>query len=237
MIAGCRFQIIKDGWIVRLYSASGEDWTKHLSRFAQAFRCLCARSAVLDGVIVIPDVENAPYSHPQRATLRWVRDTELTFFAFDLLHLDSGDLKPMALLERKRRLARLIARSEIRCLHLVQTFDDGDDLLRRCLSAGFQGIVSKRRAASYKSGTCRDWGALTCASATTPKRCEAIEDKNQGVRFWRFLNPQHMHGRRHLTCTWGASAGGNSASRPSLPANDNSTSLPITGTEATSTAQ
>ena len=47
------------------------------------------------------------------------------FFAFDLLYRDGKDLRPLPLIERKRRLVRLIGRVEIPCLHLVEAFDDG----------------------------------------------------------------------------------------------------------------
>jgi ATP-dependent DNA ligase len=50
----------------------------------------------------------------------------------------------------RRRLARLVSRSEISCLHLVEAFDDGAKLR-------LEGIVSKRRMAPYRSGACRDW--------------------------------------------------------------------------------
>jgi bifunctional non-homologous end joining protein LigD len=59
--------------------------------------------------------------------------------------------------QRRRRLLRLLSRSEIPCLHLVQTFDDGAKLLEAAEQHGLEGIVSKRRGAAYRSGECRDW--------------------------------------------------------------------------------
>ena len=57
----------------------------------------------------------------------------------------------------RRRLARLISRSEISCLHLVEAFDDGVKLLEAAERMRLEGIVSKRRTAPYRSGECRDW--------------------------------------------------------------------------------
>lgn len=58
----------------------------------------------------------------------------------------------MPSLERRRRLERLLLRAEIPCLHLAECFDDGVELLAAADGLEFEGIVSKRRAAS----DCRD---------------------------------------------------------------------------------
>ena len=91
---------------------------------------------------------------------------ELLFFAFDLLHRDGQDLRPLPLSERRRRLARLISRSEIPCLHLVEAFDDGAKLLDAAERMQLEGIVSKRRAAPYRSGECR-WRGQSAGARRT----------------------------------------------------------------------
>ena len=53
------------------------------------------------------------------------RQHELAVFAFDLLHLNSQDLRPLPLIERRQLLERLIRRAKVPCLHLVGAFDDG----------------------------------------------------------------------------------------------------------------
>jgi bifunctional non-homologous end joining protein LigD len=60
-------------------------------------------------------------------------------------------------MERRRRLTRLLARSDVPCLHLVETFEDGSTLLRQCEAMGLEGIVSKRRNAAYVSGMSKNW--------------------------------------------------------------------------------
>jgi ATP-dependent DNA ligase len=46
---GYRFQIVKDGRAVRLYSPSGYDWTKRLASLAVALAGIRCESAVIDG--------------------------------------------------------------------------------------------------------------------------------------------------------------------------------------------
>ena len=50
---------------------------------------------------------------------------QLAVFAFDLLYRDGKDLRALPLMERRRRLTRLLARSDVPCLYLVDTFEDG----------------------------------------------------------------------------------------------------------------
>ena len=42
-------------------------------------------------------------------------------------------------------------------MHLVEAFDDGVKLLEAAERMQLEGIVSKRRAAPYRSGECNDW--------------------------------------------------------------------------------
>ena len=46
---------------------------------------------------------------------------------------------------------------KVTCLHLGPRFDDGGKLLEAAEQHGLEGIASKRRAAPYRSGECRDW--------------------------------------------------------------------------------
>jgi ATP dependent DNA ligase domain len=80
------------------------------------------------------------------AHVRPSRHHQLVLFAFDLLHRDGQDLRHLPLTERKTRLARLIARSEIPCLHLVEGFNDGVKLLETAERMQLEGILSKRRS-------------------------------------------------------------------------------------------
>ena len=126
---GYHFQVVKDGRQVRLYSRGGTEWTKRLPAFADTFRRLPCRSAILDGELVLPDADGAPDFDGLHAAVRSAADVELNFFAFDLLHCDGTDLLRFPLIERKLRLARLVGRGGIECMHLVQIFDDGVKLL------------------------------------------------------------------------------------------------------------
>lgn len=77
---------------------------------------------------------------------------ELRYFAFYILHLEGKDLRALPLEERHRRLAAVIADAGQPWLVPVGTFPDGARLLSSCEQMGIEGVVSKKRAAPYRSG-------------------------------------------------------------------------------------
>jgi ATP dependent DNA ligase domain len=79
------------------------------------------------------------------------RPHELTIFAFDLLHRDGVDLRPLSLSQRKDLLTRLVRRSKVNCLHLIASFSDGSQLLATAERMRLEGIVSKRRPTTQVS--------------------------------------------------------------------------------------
>jgi bifunctional non-homologous end joining protein LigD len=113
------------------------------------------RSAVLDAELCAVSDAGAPDFRAMQSAM--ARCEGLAVFAFDLLHRDGADLRQKPLEERRRRLARLLGRKAIPCLHLVEAFEDGAALLKAAEAHGFEGIVSKRRSSPYVSGACRDW--------------------------------------------------------------------------------
>jgi bifunctional non-homologous end joining protein LigD len=154
---GYRLQIVKHRRDVGVFTRSGAEWTERLAAFADPFVTLECRSAILDGELVFPDKTGAADFRGLHRAMASSRHHELVFFAFDLLQRDGLDLRPLSLIERRRRLAWLIARSEIPCLHLVEAFDDGAKLLAAAEQHKVEGIVSKRRTSPYRSGMRSDW--------------------------------------------------------------------------------
>jgi bifunctional non-homologous end joining protein LigD len=74
-------------------------------------------------------------------------------FAFDLLEHDGDDVLRLSLIERKRRLFRLLGKAKRRAIrsneHLM-----GDEHVCRM---GLEGIVSKWTDAPYRSGPSKAW--------------------------------------------------------------------------------
>jgi bifunctional non-homologous end joining protein LigD len=89
---------------------------------------IACRSAIIDAELVLPDAEGRPDFAGLHRGWRSAGE-QLAVFAFDLLHRDGKDLRELPLMERRRRLTRSLARSDVPCLYLVEAFEDGDALL------------------------------------------------------------------------------------------------------------
>lgn len=161
---GYRLQVVKSGRTVRLYSRNGYDWTKRLAALVDALKGIAARSVVLDAELCFPAPDGAPDFYGLPSAMRAGGGEDLAVFAFDLLYKDGTDLCPLSLKMRKNLLANMVHGSGINCLYLVASFPDGEKLLASAARLGLEGIVSKRRAAPYRSGECRDWRKVKTAA-------------------------------------------------------------------------
>jgi bifunctional non-homologous end joining protein LigD len=153
---GYRLQVGKHGSTVRLYSRRGYDWSKRLAALAEALRSIPAHSAVVDAELCFPGPDGAPGFFRLLKAAFGNQGDELAVYAFDLLHLNGQDLKPLQLIERRQCPERLLSRAKVPCLHLVDAFADGQKLLEAAEQHGLEGVVSKRRDAPYHSGECGD---------------------------------------------------------------------------------
>jgi ATP-dependent DNA ligase len=140
---------------VRLFSRNGHEWTKRLAALADELAGIPVSSGVIDAELVAQDADGRP-NFP-KLHLRRSDGAELAVFAFDLLHRDGVDLCLLPLSTRKDLLANVVRDSKVDRLQLVGTFPDGAKLLASAERMKREGVVSKRRAAPYRSGDCRDW--------------------------------------------------------------------------------
>ena len=90
----------------RLYTRSGKDWTDRFGRLATAFDALPCDTALIDGEVMADRIRQSAFSSLQRALKE---GGDLVFFAFDLLRVDGTDLTDAPLIERRERLAGLLA--------------------------------------------------------------------------------------------------------------------------------
>jgi bifunctional non-homologous end joining protein LigD len=173
---GFRFQVLKVGREVRLFSRNGVDWTERLPAIAAAFVRLAARVAQIDGELCLCDAEGRPdFRALMRAARQRRRRDKLSFHAFDLLHLNAADLKPKPLAERRRRLIDFVHGLDeaVPVLYLPDAFASGDELLTMCAKLRLEGIVSKRLDRPYISGSTRDWLKVKCAGWKEANRWRA----------------------------------------------------------------
>ena len=159
---GYRIQARKDGADIQLLTRTGLDWTHRMKTVAIQLQALPADTAILDGeLVVLAPNGTTSFADLQAAFQEGVKKP-LTYFAFDLLHLNGHNLRNLPLSERKDLLAQLMRNAgEFVCLseHLES---DGEDVFRKACEFHAEGIVSKRATGHYSSGRSTDWLKLKC---------------------------------------------------------------------------
>ena len=106
---GFRMHARLDRGEVRLLTRNGLDWTAKYPQIARAVAALPARQAYLDGELCGVRADGiTSFSMIQLASDAG-NAAGLVFFLFDLLYLDGEDLTARPLIERKERLAGLLA--------------------------------------------------------------------------------------------------------------------------------
>jgi bifunctional non-homologous end joining protein LigD len=106
---------------------------------------LRVESAVLDGEIACVDESGRPVF---RDLL--FRRPPCIFIAFDLLYLNSKDLRTLPLIERKIALKKLLRQKRSRILYLDHVERDGRLLFEQIERMDLEGIVCKRKDSPYK---------------------------------------------------------------------------------------
>jgi bifunctional non-homologous end joining protein LigD len=139
---------------VRLYSWPGNDLTRRFPLIVEALARLRSRSCIIDGEAVACG----------RVPLR-----------FDLIELNSDDLHRDQLDVRKATLALTLAKASPG-IHFNEHLEaDGPTVFLHARKLGLEGIVSKRKDSTYRSGRSSDWLKMKYPDAPAVTR-EAEED-------------------------------------------------------------
>jgi len=141
---GYRLAVRIEGGRVRLLTRCGLDWTDSFPTVREGAEKLLAKSAYLDGEVVVEDSEGrSDWSSLHRCAARR-SCPEAVFFAFGLLFLDGRDLRSLPLMERKAMLFAmdLGGHHGIRLTEHLQ--EDGAAIFARACDLGLEGIVAKR---------------------------------------------------------------------------------------------
>ncbi|HEX5262363.1 MAG TPA: DNA ligase D, partial [Phenylobacterium sp.] len=148
------------GGQVRLITRNGHDWTHRYSALAKAFEKLPCKTALLDGEVVVQDPRGITSLNLLEQALSEGASHSMTYFAFDLCHLDGHDLSAAPLVARKQALEALVGplideRSPIQLSDHVD--GEGEALFAQASRMGLEGIVSKKADARYVQGRTQTW--------------------------------------------------------------------------------
>ena len=152
---GYRLMVRRDGGRVRCFTRNGHDWADRFPAIVAAAHRIKASSFPIDGEVVVVRDDGTLDFHALRSRRR---GREAVLFAFDLIEQDGDDLRDLPLIERKRRLKKLIGKAKRRSIQFVEHLtDDGPLVFEHVRRMGLEGIVSKRTDAPYRSGPSKTW--------------------------------------------------------------------------------
>jgi bifunctional non-homologous end joining protein LigD len=161
---GYRVQLHLANETVRIFTRRGHDWTKRFKKIADEPWHISARSAIIDGEIVVPAADGSTDFSVLQNQLRGKSD-KIVMVAFDLLYLNGYDLRKLPLVDRKAHLKQMIAGTAIQ---FSESFGvDGAEMFAHTCDIGLEGVVSKVRDSRYPTGRGNDWVKKTCAQRET----------------------------------------------------------------------
>jgi bifunctional non-homologous end joining protein LigD len=160
---GYRIQARKNKAQVKLLTRTGLDWTHRMKAIAAEVTKLPVESAILDGEVVVLSADGTTSFANLQASFREGASHPLTYFVFDLLHLNGRNLRGLELIQRKQILASLFAESDSETLRLNEHTDsNGDQVFRSACDLHAEGIISKRASGAYISGRTSSWLKIKC---------------------------------------------------------------------------
>jgi bifunctional non-homologous end joining protein LigD len=149
---------------VRLYTRSGLDWTHRMSAVARELGRLSVESAILDGEVVVLEANGQSSFALLQAAFEEGAKHPLTYFVFDLLHLNGHNLREEPLTTRKQILADLLdSLAEDGTVRYGQHIEaEGKPIFDEACRLQAEGIVSKRADGVYTSGRTKSWIKIKC---------------------------------------------------------------------------
>ncbi|TPM11819.1 ATP-dependent DNA ligase [Mesorhizobium sp. B2-3-11] len=159
---GYRTQVIKDNDGIRLITKNGYDWTGRYIQLAGEAEAIEAKDLIIDGeAISINEAGLSDFHALQSAVTSRNPSRDLYLVAFDLLHLNGHDLRDMPVEERREILQPLIPTGG-RIQFSEAMPGTGDAVYHLVDQAGLEGMVSKRKDSTYRSGPTMNWRKIKC---------------------------------------------------------------------------
>lgn len=153
---------------VRIIDAEGIDRTAVLPELAGTAVRLAARSAILDGELVVVDADGRADTPALARRLDGKPGRAVAFLAFDLLHLDGVSLLGQPLVKRREALRRILRPGdEVVAVPAIAT--EGRALFDAIVAQGLAGMMARQRQGPYLPGIrSRLWRYIPAVAGSVP---------------------------------------------------------------------
>jgi bifunctional non-homologous end joining protein LigD len=159
---GYRIQARKDSDRIQLLTRTGLDWTHRMKGLAAEIANLPVDTALIDGEVVVLSADGTSSFASLQAAFQDGARHPLTYFAFDLLHLNGHNLRDLPLTERKALLSQFFEDPDGALRFSEHVDAPGDLVFKKACELHAEGIISKRGDCKYISGRTSDWRKLKC---------------------------------------------------------------------------
>ncbi len=158
---------------VRIVGADGRDLTSALPELAGLAVRVAARSAILDGELVVVDPSGRADPGELDRRLSGEPGRPAAFLAFDLLHLDGRSLLSQALVHRHEALRRVLRPGdEVVAVPAIAT--EGIALFDAIVAQGIAGLLARQRSSPYLPGVrSRLWQFVAATAGAGPSSPDA----------------------------------------------------------------
>ncbi|WP_407152431.1 non-homologous end-joining DNA ligase [Bradyrhizobium sp. ORS 86] len=161
---GYRVQVHLANETAKIFTRRGHDWTHRFKRVAHDAWRIKAKSAVVDGEIVVPAADGTTDFSVLQNELKG-KSKSIVLVAFDLLYLNGRDIRNLPLFQRKAELKKILGGTDIQ---FSESFAiDGRAMFAHACKLGLEGVVSKVRGSPYPKGRTNDWVKKTCVQRET----------------------------------------------------------------------
>jgi bifunctional non-homologous end joining protein LigD len=168
---------------VRLVDGAGRDLAPRLPELARLAVRVAARTAVLDGELVVVDARGRADDGALRERLAGRTGRPVALLVFDLLHLDGRWLLNQPL-EKRRDLLRRVLRPDDEVVMVPAIEGEGRSLYDAVAAQGIAGVLARRRTSPYLPGVrSRLWRSIAVAGPGEPGTPDggAADDATTGV--------------------------------------------------------
>lgn len=174
---------------VRLVDVDGVDRTTVLAELAGLAVRVAARSAVLDGELVVVDDAGRADAGELERRLTGRAGRPVAYLVFDLLHVDGRSTLSWPLLKRREMLRRILrAGDEVIAVPAIP--GEGRALHAAAVAQGIAGIMARRSSGPYLPGIrSRLWRSIASEATTSTAGSTGVEiepsedphDRSSGV--------------------------------------------------------
>lgn len=160
---GYRIVAFVENGKTRLVSRNGHDYTQKFLSIAEALNKVAkGKSMVLDGEVVVIDEKGKTDFQTLQSNLRSKAQAKFSYIIFDIMAVDTQDLRQKPLLERKKVLSESLVDLPGNLALSSYVIGHGKDTFELAKKMELEGIIGKRIDSQYSGNRNGSWIKLKC---------------------------------------------------------------------------